>query len=362
MSNNKPEVSIHLIVYNGEKYLERCLEAVKAQTYENIKFRVFNNASEDNTIGILRKTWPNVELVNFDKNYILGGGFNRSLSYSTSPYVVGLSVDVLMEPDFVECAVRAMEKNKNIGALQAKILYWDAENNDKTNIIDTAGMEIFRSRRIVNRGHGEEDSGQFNKPEEIFCYEGAVPFFRREALDDVKLKKEPPFYAPYVRSTDSGQVDQIDIKKYPYEYLDEDFIWYADEVDLGWRMRLLGWGSWYEPTVVAYHDRQTTHKLSAGYRGFIELRRSVPRFKRKLDFQNQRLSFIKNDFWVNILKDLPWFLKRELFLFLYFLIWERSTLPAYWHILRRTPKMLRKRDEIMERRKISKDEIRRWFL
>jgi len=350
---SEPEVSIHLIVYNGEKYMRRCLEAVKAQTYPNIKFRVFNNASKDSTVAILRDVWPEAELVNFDKNYVLGGGFNRSLYYSDSPYVVGLCVDVMMEPDFIERAVEIMEKRKEIGVLQAKILRWDFEKDKKTNIIDTTGMQIFRSRRIINRGHGEKDVGQYNEPQEIFCYEGAVPFFRREALEDVKVLKHPPFFAPYV--------NEEDVEKYPHEYLDEDFVWYADEVDLGWRMRILGWSSWYESTVVAYHDRQTTHQLAKGYRGFIKLRRTVPAFKRKLDFQNQRLTFVKNDFCVNILKDLPWFLKREAFLFGYFLIWERSTLPAYWKIIRIMPKMWRKRNRIMARSKISKKSMRKWF-
>ena len=340
---SNPEVSIHLIVYNGEKYLRRCLLAVKGQTYENIKFRVFNNASTDSTIDILREVWPKSELINFDKNYILGGGFNRSLYFSDSPYVIGLSVDVAMTPDFVKNAVIAMESHKKIGVLQAKILRWDSETQENTNIIDTTGMQIFRSRRIINRGHGEQDKGQYQKAGEIFCYEGAVPFFRREALEDARMLKSK------------------EDKKYPYEYLDEDFVWYADEVDLGWRMRILGWGSWYEPSVIAYHDRQTTHKLSKGYRNFINLRKTVPAFKSRLDFQNQRLTFIKNDFWVNILKDLPWFLKREIFLFIYFLIWERSTLRAYWNIIKMTPIMLRKRHEVMDRKKISKQKIREWF-
>lgn len=348
-----PEVSIHLIVYNGEKYMRRCLEAVKAQTYKNIKFRVFNNASTDNTIAILRKAWPEAELINFKKNYVLGGGFNRSLYFSDSPYVVGLSVDILVAPDFIEKAVEVMEKHPKAGVLQAKILRWDYKNDKKTNVIDTTGMQIFKSRRIINRGHGEKDEGQYDMAEEIFCYEGAVPFFRREALEDAKIPKSSPYFAPYE--------DKEDVQKYPYEYLDEDFVWYADEVDLGWRMRLLGWGSRYDPSVVAWHDRQTTKKLSGGYKDFIKQRKQVPAFKRELDYRNQRLSFIKNDFCVNIFRDAPWILKRELFLFVYFLVWERTTMPAYWKILQRVPKILKKRKLIMQKAKLNKKQIRKWF-
>jgi len=117
----------------------------------------------------------------------------------------------------------------------------------------------------------------------------------------------------------------------------------------------------YDPKVIAWHDRQTTKKLSKGYGDFIKLRKTVPAFKRKLDYRNQRLTFIKNDFCVNIILHAPFILKRELFLFLYFLIWERSSLPSYFEILRLTPKMLWKRKKIMRKRKINAQEIRKWF-
>ncbi|MEX2145343.1 MAG: glycosyltransferase family 2 protein [Candidatus Spechtbacterales bacterium] len=351
MSN--PEVSVHLIVHNGEKYIGKCLEALKAQTYPNIKFRVFDNASTDATLSIAKNIFADIEIIKFDKNYILGGGFNRSLYYTDSVYVVGLSVDIIMAPDFIERACGAMEKNKKMGVLQAKILRWDFENNKKTKIIDTTGMQIFKSRRIINRGHGEKDRGQYDKAEEIFCYEGAVPFFRAKALGEAKMEKFKPFYAHYS--------DPADRARYPYEYLDEDFIWYADEVDLGWRMRLLGWGSWYEPGALAWHDRQTTHKLSGSYKNFIKHRKTVPGFKRKLDFQNQRLAFIKNDFWVNMLLDIPWFLKRELFLFAYMLVWERESLGAYLNIIKMFGKMIAKRRVIMEKRVVSASNMRKWF-
>lgn len=350
---NFPEVSVHLIVRNGEKYVGKCLEALKAQTYSRIKVGIFDNASNDATLDIAKKVYPEAVIIKFDRNYVLGGGFNRSLYYTKSPYVIGLSVDILMAPDFVEKAVEALEKNKNMGVLQAKILRWEYDINKKSDIIDTTGMQIFKSRRIINRGHGEKDIGQYNRAEEIFCYEGAVPFFRREALEDMKMEKFKPFYAPYS--------DAPDRARYPYEYLDEDFIWYADEVDLGWRMRLFGWGTWYEPKVRAWHDRQTTHKLSGSYKNFIKHRKTVPAFKRKLDFQNQRLSFVKNDFGVNMLLCIPWFLKRELFLFAYMLIWERGSLGAYLNLFRMLPKMLKKRRFIMKKNTVSASQMRKWF-
>ncbi|MEX2008431.1 MAG: glycosyltransferase family 2 protein [Candidatus Spechtbacterales bacterium] len=339
----RPEVSIHLIVYNGEQYIGKCLEHVRVQTYENVIFRVFNNASVDATIEIARNMWPAVEVVNFPQNYFTGGGFNRSLSYSESPYVVQLSVDVMLAPDFIERAVAALEAHPEAAVLQPKVLRYELATDTKTKVIDTAGMDIFKSRRVINRGHGEEDIGQYDRAEEIFCYEGAVPVFCRAALEEARMEK------------------RVRDRKFPYEYLDEDFVWYADEVDLGWRLRLLGWSMWYAPAAVAWHDRQTTHALSAGRRGFIEQRKTVPAFKRMLDLRNQRLTFIKNDFFVNILLCLPWIIMREAQLLAYVILWERSSLRGYVGIVHMVPLMMRKRRRIMKQCRVSARDMRQWF-
>lgn len=331
---NTPNISIHLIVKDGEKYIRECLSHVKAQTYPHITFRVFDNASSDNTVAIVQEIMPEATIVKYPKNYILGGGFNRSLPYSDDPYVVLLCVDVMLHPNFVERSVELLERNKKIGVVQAKIMRYDYEQKLKTNTIDTTGLQIFRSRRVINRGHGERDSGQYSEPGEIFCYEGAAPVFRREALEDVV--------------EDSG-------------YLDEDFVWYADELDLGWRLRHRGWSMWYDPTVLAAHDRQTTTALSRGIRGFITMRKTIPAYKRMLDFRNQRLAFIKNDYWLSLVAHAPYWVPRELFLFGYFILFERTTLSAYWSALRMAPVMLKKRKRIMQRSSVSRNAMNLWF-
>lgn len=339
-----PRVSIHLIVKDGEKYIRHCLERVQNQTYQNVEFRVFDNASTDATREIVRQILPSAEIISFPKNYGLGGGFNRSLSWSNAPYVVGLCVDVMLAPDFIERAVAAAEAHPEAGVVQGKILRYDYEHEKVTSLIDTTGMQIYRSRRVINRGHGEEDVGQYNESGEIFCYEGAVPFFRRKALEEVKMLKTKPD------------------EKFPYEYLDEDFVWYADELDLGWRLHHAGRTNWYDPAVLAAHDRQTTKKLSKGYKGFIELRQTVPAFKRMLDWRNQRLAFLKNDYLSSFVKDTPFWLVRELMMLGYFIVFERTSLPAYWGILRLAPLMLRKRRAIIKEDKTNARAMKKWFL
>ncbi len=343
MSTNSPLVSISLVVKDGAKYIRGCLGAVFRQTYPNIEVVVWDNNSSDETLAIIEKEFPHARLIRSEKNFGFEGGQNANFKNLKGDHVVFLCVDVFLDKDFVKAGVEGMERDPTIGALQAKILVYNSQfdsaagiwNFEKTNIIDTTGFQIFRSRRVVNRGHGEEDRGQYNTKEEIFSYEGAAGFFRRKALEDARI---------------NGYI------------FDEDFWWYASDLDLGWRMRLLGWKSMYIPQMLAWHERQTTRRLSNSYPDFIRLRRTVPAFKRALDYRNTHFTILKNDFFINLSRDVIPFFLRETQLFIYTIFFEPRTILSWISFFRLSPKMIKKRKLIMKRRKASPDDMRRWFL
>lgn len=330
---NNPLVSINLVVLNGEKYIKNCLNSVLNQNYENIEVIIFDNGSTDKTKEIVKKEFPRFRLIENNKNYYVGSAWNRCIKITNAKYVMGLCVDVIMDKNFIKNAVNIMESHPNAGVLQAKIYRLIEEK--PSNIIDTAGFKIFKSRRIINRGHGEIDSGQFDNFEEIFSYEGAAPFWRRQALEE------------------SAIFDQ---------YHDEDFTWYADDVDLGWRLRLFGWKSYFAPNVIAYHVRSTTKRLSDGYLDFIKMRKTLPAKKKMLDWRNLHLTFIKNDFTISAFKDFFPYFKREIMLFIYIIFFEPYTLFAIPQILIMLPKTIKKRCYIMKNKKATRQEMEKWFV
>jgi len=341
-----PLASINLIVKDGEKYIRDCLMSVQNLNFDDYEVLVFDNNSGDKTLEIVAKEFPKIKFIRFEKNYGLGGGFNKSLQYTSSKYVVLLCVDVLLTPDFLKEAVKVLDRNLDVGVLQPKVLHWDFENGKLTDVIDTTGFEIFKSRRLINRGHGEKDAGQYNDGE-IFSYEGACPVFRRQALEESKNPKSFP--------GDSS------LSPIEYEYLDEDFEWYADDIDLGWRMRILGWKSYFSHRTIAYHDRQTTKRLKKNAMDFISLRKTVPARKKMLDFQNQRLTMLKNEYTKIFLMDFFRFAFREVQLIFYFLFFERTSLAGIIGFFRLFSKMLKKRKWIMERKKYPTSEMAKWF-
>ena len=347
-------ISINLVVYNGEKYLQHCLESVFEQTYDHelIELNIWDNASTDSTVSIVENLKPRINESKFKKfNFIkstknlgMWPAQEELLTYSTGEYVIVLSVDVILDKDFIKNGVETMERDQKIGALQARVykygmLVMNGEPRiEKTNTIDTLGFKIFRSRRIVNVGHGEKDNEQFNIKKEIFAVKGAVPFFRRQALDDCRLK------------TQGNKI------------IDHDYFWYGDDLDLPWRMRMFGWKQIYDPGVIAWHDRKTTKNLAEGkIKEFIKIRKTVPLFKRRLDWRNTTLTIIKNDFTENIFSDLPHILWRQIRLWGYFLLFEPIMILEIFKVARLLPRMLKRRREIMKKANISPEEFRRWI-
>jgi len=336
-------VTINLVVHNGEKYIRRCLDSVLAQTYprELIEINLLDNASTDSTVQEMEKILgQSVKLVKSNKNLGMWSAQEELLKYSRSEYIVVLSVDVILHPDFIKNAAEVMEKYPAIGAVQAKIYKYELSGSEikKTNTIDTVGFKIYRSRRIINIGHGEVDHGQYAQEREIFAVEGAVPVFRKQALEDCRLKSQ------------SSRI------------IDPDFFWYGDDLDTAWRMRLFGWKQVYDPSIIAWHDRKTTKALASGWRNFIKMRKTVPMFKRRLDWRNTTFTIIKNDLTSNFLRDLPYILWRQLRLWAYFLIFEPVMIAEIFKVAKILPKMLKRRREIMLKTKISAQTLRRWMI
>ncbi len=329
-------VSINLVVFNGERYVRHCLDSIKKQSYGNVEINILDNNSSDKTREIIKKEYPDLKLTESRKNLGMWPGQDELLKRSNGEYVVVISVDIILDPNFVEEAVRIFEKNERIGAVEGKIYSytWSDGKVSTSKTIDTCGFEIFRSRRVINIGHGEEDRGQYEKEKEIFAVEGAVPIFKKVALEDSRIE---------------GRI------------VDPEYFWYGDDLDLAWRMRMFGWKQIYSPAVIAYHDRKTTKGLAESKKEFIKIRKTIPLFKRRLDWRNTTLTIIKNDFASNWFKDSPYILWRQLQLWGYFLFFEPTMFIEVFNIVKLLPKMLKRRGKIMRKARVSAKEIRPWF-
>jgi GT2 family glycosyltransferase len=346
-----------ILAYNGEKTIKDCLDSVLGQTYDNVEIIVVDNASTDGTKKIIVSQYeeivspreirsPKIRIIQ-NKENIGFAGHNIGIDSSAGKFVLCVNQDAVLKPDFVSEAVKLFQDDR-VGAVQGKIL----KKEPTQKIIDTTGIIAFRSRRFADRGQGEKDQGQYERTEEVFGCNGAVAFFRKGCLEDVKLG--------ICRGTTSA--DRRGRSSACGEYYDPDFFMYKEDIDLSWRIRLYGWKIVYCPAAVAYVERSSKFiDDGGGAKDTISARKAQCQFVRSSSFKNHRLAIIKNDLPWLFVKHLPWILPREIGVWLYVLFFEPKTWPAIGELFGQMLQAWKKRKIIMANKKVGADEMEKWF-
>lgn len=329
-------VSVNVLTYNGEKIIGPCLKSVSGQTYPQVEVLVIDNASKDKSVEKVLETkikFP-LRIIENKENVGFAAGHNQGIKESRGEYVFCLNQDVALEKDFIEKIVEEMEKDEKIGAIQGKLYKIDDINNLKREIIDTTGLLIFKNRRVVNRGQGETEKGKYNNSEEIFGADGAAPVYRRKALEEAKINNE---------------------------YFDESFFCYKEDIDLSWRLRILGWKIFYEPKAIGYHLRGAGEGAVIKPKQIIEQRKKISPFAKFHSFKNQRLMQIKNEFPGLFFGNIFSILIKETGAWLYVFMFERYTWKAISELIKQIPDTFTKRKTIMANKKCGNREMKKWF-
>ena len=191
--------------------------------------------------------------------------------------------------------------------------------------IDSTGILMLRNQRHLDRGAGEPDLGQYDKPEDVFGPTGAAALYRTEALQDAAF---------------DGQS------------FDEDFFAYREDADLAWRCRLMGWNAIYVPAAVALHGRRVTPERRRKLPALINYHSVKNRFLLRLN--NMTGSLYRRDFCAISLRDAA--------VIGYVFLREWSSLGALFYLLRHLPRLWRKRKLIQSKRRIAPPELEKWFV
>lgn len=347
-------VSVNLVTWNSAKVLPEALGSLKAQTFKDWSLTIVDNASKDGTVDIVRKKMPEATVLRNFKNLGFSHAHNQAIRMSRQKwvlddrkgresderYVLVMNPDIIMVPDFLEKLVAYADGKHAIGSFGGKllkVLHRLEEHEDPrfTETIDSTGIRIRRNRRITERGAGEQDVGQYDEAGEVFGITGALALYRIEALDSAAYQ--------------DGEI------------FDEDFFAYKEDIDLAWRLRLLGWGAAYTPDAVSYHYRGAGLPEKAKLLKAMKARKGRSAQVNRYSARNHLLLLAKNDDWVNRLMHAPLICGYELMKFLFTAVATPRVIVAYLDIFRFLPKMWRKRAFTMKQRKASASDIRKWI-
>ncbi len=122
-----PVVSIIVTSFNDAKYLPKCLDALKDQTLEEIEVIGVNDASEDNTLEVLKDYAEKDERFKYidnPKNIGLAASRNRGIEASTAPFVMFCDADDYYEPETCEELYKAITENQTDLAIgEIRVIY-----------------------------------------------------------------------------------------------------------------------------------------------------------------------------------------------------------------------------------------------
>jgi len=316
--NPTSTITIGVVVHDSEKYIVPCIQSLLAQTHENCKVVVFDNDSSDDTVSILTDKFPDVEIIESNKNIGFARGHNEILRKTESEFYACANVDMLFEPSFLSELISAIQEKPIYGSAGGKLKFWDfdtfqagSSSEGKTNFIDTVGIRILRSHRFEDIGQGEIDCGQFDSEQKVFGISGAAALYRREALRDVAFEN------------DNGE----------QEYFDESMFMYKEDVDLSYRLQWAGWKAALAPLAIAYHDRTVSIRGTSAM-ALIKNRLKKSSTVNRQSFLNHRILLSKNfspGFSVGTQSATRWYNFK---IFLYILIFETELLGAWWKVFR----------------------------
>ena len=327
------KVLVSIVSYNSGRHLKSCLESLQKQSYSNFDVHIFDNASNDNTAGIIEEFRSFLKSFLFSKKNVgFCAAHNRIIESTSSDYVLVLNPDVTLDTRFLEILVGEMDRDSRAGSATGKLYRSDGFSSDSEGPtrfpeimeLDSTGIYFTRNQRHFDRGSGETDTGQYSRKEYVFGASGAAALYRSSMLDDIRDGKE---------------------------YFDESFFAYREDADLAWRAQWMGWHCLYIPEARGFHERKVLPSR----------RSSLPDAINMHSFKNRFLLRIKNmDTGTYIRNFIPITL-RDIAAIGYVLLLEWSSLHAIPLLLRAIPKARAARQTLKRRRRLTSREIRPWF-
>ncbi len=238
------KLSIVIVNYNVEHFLEQCLFSVR-KAIANIDAEVYvvDNNSVDGSLKMLAKKFPEVKVIANKDNVGFSRANNQAIRVSTGEYVLLLNPDTVVEDDTFTKTIEFMDSHPDAGGLGVKMVDGKGrflpESKRGLPTPATAFYKMFglaklfpHSKRFARYYLGHLDNDEIN---EVEILAGAFMLMRRETLDKCGL-------------------------------LDETFFMYGEDIDLSYRIILAGYKNYYYPkTRIIHYKGESTKKTSVNY-------------------------------------------------------------------------------------------------
>jgi GT2 family glycosyltransferase len=329
VSNEKPVVSVVIPNLNGKAFLGECLSSLKRQTFKDFEVILVDNGSDDGSVSYVREEFPWLEkIIENPSNLGFAKACNQGIEMSGAEYIALLNNDTETHHSWLEELVRTARENPDVGMLASKTLFYDDRS-----LIDTTGHLLYPDGLNRGRGRLEIDHGQYDDRIDVFFPSGCAALYRKKMFDEIGL-------------------------------FDEHHFAYGDDIDIGIRGRLAGWGCVFVPSAIVYHRYSMTTGEYSPAKVFLVERNRIwivwkyfpSRYLLASPFYSL-LRYIYQTYGALSGKGAAGRFAEE------YSTWGlvSNVIKAYLSAFRGAPRVLRERKRMMALKKISSDEIARWF-
>ncbi len=233
-------VSVVLVNYKGAQDTITALRSFADVDWpsELLELIVVDNDSQDGSVEAIRAAVPEARVVEAGSNTGFAGGCNTGVRNATGEFVAFLNNDARPGRTWISAAVDVLRTDAGVGAVASKVLDWEGERIDYVDgALTWFGMGYKREVEQL-------DEGAWDVAKDVLFGTGAAMFMRTELYREV-----------------GG--------------FDERFFMFYEDVDLGWRLNLLGHRVRYVPESVAYHKHHVTMKKFGNFRETYLLERNA---------------------------------------------------------------------------------------
>ncbi|MBN8883050.1 MAG: glycosyltransferase [Salana multivorans] len=251
-------VSVVIVNFRGAEDTITCARSFGDVDWprDRLEIIIVDNDSGDGSEERLRAELPGVRIIQSGSNMGFAGGCNLGVREASGEFVAFINNDARPDRGWISAAVDALESDRSIGAVASKVLDWDGR------LVDYVDGSLTWFGMGYKREATWPDSEEYDEPKDVLFGTGAAMFMRRDLFLEV-----------------GG--------------FDERFFMFYEDVDLGWRLNILGWTVRYVPTSIAFHKHHVSMKKFGQYRENYLLER------------NALMSMYKNLDDVSLAKALP---------------------------------------------------------
>lgn len=246
-NHNNPRVAIVIVTWNNADIISECLKSISSQTYKMHTTTIIDNGSQDNTVGLIKKSFPWVNLIESKDNLGFAKGNNEAINQILMndldvDYVVLLNSDASLDKEWLRHHIEFAKNKPNGGIFQGTTLdYYDSKVIDSTHIyISRNGQGIQANWRKLYIGE--------KGPMKIFGTNAAACMISRKFIDEQPFKNQ---------------------------LFDERFFMYLEDVDLAARALVLGWDNYLVPAARAYHMGSASSGKNPGFSLYMTYRNNA---------------------------------------------------------------------------------------